>query len=405
MSDLLFSEAALVALCYFVLALLVSRLMQIGVTRSVVFALVNVAAVWLIFFGRTQSGAASVLLYASIVVIFWILLRISQTTSRHLFLLGFVPPIAVLVFAKTTGLLFFVGISYMTFRCAHVEWEMSKRKIKMMSLPDYIAHCFFMPTFLIGPISPYSYFENSFNAKKAITRDYTINCVLRIVKGAVKVIVISGVFLQLSPDAFLLDYRSHKLYEVLIAIVGFYAYLYANFSGLNDVSIGAAGLMGISVKENFNRPYFSQTIGEMYTRWHITLSEWMRDIVFFPLASFLMRRATFMSRYMASAVTTMTVFILFGLWHSGASLGWQYWLMGFMLGAAVVVEFYLRHWVQEWPAIERFAPPPMIARAAGMLYANLYFALCASLMSIDWQERGLTFAQFLKRGTDLFLMK
>ena len=303
---------------------------------------------------------------------------------------------ALLVFAKSTGLLFFVGLSYMTFRCAHVEWEISKNSITMMSLPDYMAHCFFMPTFLIGPISPYKYFENSFNFKHKYTRDQIGNCCLRIVKGAVKVIVISGVFLQLSPDAFLLDYRTHRLYEVVIAIVAFYVYMYANFSGLNDVSIGAAGLMGISVKENFNRPYLSQSIAEMYTRWHITLSEWMRDIVFFPLAAFLMRRATWLTRYQSSAVATMIVFILFGAWHSGASWGWQYWLMGFLLGAAVVIELYLGQLVRRFPEIERFAAPPMVARLGRTLYANLYFALCASLMSVEWQQRGLTFAGWLK---------
>ena len=98
--------------------------------------------------------------------------------------------------------------------------------------------------------------------------------------------------------------------------------MYANFSGINDVSIGAAGLMGIAVKENFNRPYLSQSVTEMYTRWHMTLSEWMRDIVFFPLAAFLMRRATWLSRYQSSAVATMTVFILFGVWQAAqASAG------------------------------------------------------------------------------------
>jgi hypothetical protein len=56
----------------------------------------------------------------------------------------------------------------------------------------------------------------------------------------------------------------------------------------------------------------------------MTLSELMRDIVFFPLAAFLMRRATWLSRYQSSAVATMTVFVLFGVWHSGASLGWRY---------------------------------------------------------------------------------
>lgn len=402
MSDLILSTATLVALGYFVLAMGVSRLMPVGTTRSIVFALINIIAVWLIFFPRTQSGAQSIALYVLFLSVFWILLHIAQTRSRHLFLLGFVPPIAWLVFAKTTGLLFFVGLSYMLFRCAHVEWELSKRKINMMSFPDYMAHCFFAPTLLIGPISPYSYFENSFNAKETYKKETSINCLLRILKGSVKIVVISGVFLQISPDAFIIDYRTHKAYEILIAVIGFYIYMYANFSGLNDVSIGAAGLMGIAVKENFNRPYLSQSVTEMYTRWHMTLSEWMRDIVFFPLAAFLMRRATWLSRYQSSAVATMTVFVLFGVWHSGASLGWQYWLMGFLLGAAVVVEFYLGQWVRNWPEIERFALPPMIARIARTLYANLYFAMAASLMSINWQQRGVSPVDWI-RGIGRFL--
>ncbi|MGB8324048.1 MAG: MBOAT family O-acyltransferase, partial [Candidatus Acidiferrum sp.] len=259
MSDLFFSTTALVALFYFGIATAVARLMPIGAPRSVVFALINIVTVWMIFF-TGQSGAISMVLYILFLSVFWVLLRVAQTRSRHLFLLGFVPPIAWLVFAKTTGLLFFVGLSYMLFRCANVEWELSKRKISMMSFPDYMAHCFFAPTFLIGPISPYSYFENSFNAGSAYNKEDVTNCLLRILKGSAKVVVISGVFLQLSPDAFIIDYRTHKIYEVIIAIIGFYIYMYANFSGLNDVSIGAAGLMGIAVKENFNRPYFSQSI-------------------------------------------------------------------------------------------------------------------------------------------------
>jgi D-alanyl-lipoteichoic acid acyltransferase DltB (MBOAT superfamily) len=288
------------------------------------------------------------------------------------------------------------------FRCAHVEWEISKKRIKMMSISDYMAHCFFLPTFLIGPISPYSYFENSFNGGAIYKPENPLNCLLRILKGAVKVVVISGVFLQLSPDALLIDHRTHKIYEVFISIVGFYVYMYANFSGLNDVSIGAAGLMGIAVKENFNRPYLSQSVTEMYTRWHMTLSEWMRDIVFFPLAAVLMRRATWLTRYQSSAVATMTVFILFGIWHSGASLSWQYWLMGFLLGAAVIVEFYLAQWARHRPDLDRFALPPLAARIVRTLYANFYFAMAASLMSVNWQERGVTPADWMK-GIGRFL--
>lgn len=398
MYDLIFSRGIVIALCYFAAANFISHVLKVGATRSTVFALVNIAAVWLMFFGTSRSGASAMLLYILIIALFWSLLYISTSKTGYLFLFSFMPPIALLVFAKTTGILFFVGMSYMMFRCAHVEWELKQRKIDMMTLPDFFAHCFFLPTLLIGPISPYSYFENSFNKKTNIPKKDIINCLLRMLKGALKIVVIAGIFLQLSPDGYLWDYRAHKFYEIVIAALGFYVYIYANFSGLNDISIGAAGLMGISVKENFNQPYLSQSITEMWTRWHITLSEWMRDIVFIPLAAFLMRRVPWLSRQQAVAVALMTVFLLIGWWH-GNGVGWQYWMMGFLYGAAIVAEFYLGQWVRRRPDAQRLFPPPTVARIARTTYANLYFALVASLMSIDWQAHDVTFVDMLGKLT------
>ena len=135
MSDLIFSRTALFAVCYFALALAVSRLLVIGATRSIVFALLNVAAVWLIFFGTASSGVWPMSIYIGVIVLFWILLYFFRKPPGYLFVFGFLPPIALLIFAKTTGIFFVVGLSYMMFRCAHIEWELSKRKIEMMSLP------------------------------------------------------------------------------------------------------------------------------------------------------------------------------------------------------------------------------------------------------------------------------
>ena len=284
----------------------------------------------------------------------------------------------------------------MMFRCAHLEWELKQDKIKMMSLSDYLCHCFFMPTLLVGPISPYSFFQNSFNNKTPLAPAHVTNCFLRIIKGTVKVVVVAGIFLQISPENYLLDYRIHKFYETLIAALAFYVYMYANFSGLNDISIGAAGLMGVSVKENFNQPYLAQSITEMWARWHITLSQWMRDIVFLPEAAFLMRRARWLTRYQSTAVALMTVFVLIGWWH-GNGVGWQYWTMGFLYGTAVVVEFYLGQWVRRLPEGFRFPIHPAVARGARTVYANLYFAGVASLMSIDWQAKGVTFADVVRK--------
>ncbi len=376
--------------------------MHVGTVRSVLFAIVNVAAVWLVFFGPTIAGAEMMALYFIIIVGFWTLLYVFKRTPGYWFAFGFIPPIALLVFAKTTGLLPLIGMSYMMFRCAHLEWELKQNKIQLMSLDNYLCHCFFMPTLLVGPISPYSFFQASFNDRTPLTRTYAANCLLRILKGGVKVVVVAGIFLQLSPENYLLDYRVHKAYEVVIAALAFYIYMYANFSGLNDVSIGAAGLMGVAVKENFDQPYLAQSITEMWARWHITLSQWMRDIVFLPLAAFLMRRARWLSRYQSTAIALTTVFVLIGWWH-GNGVGWQYWAMGSLYAVAVVGEFYLGQWVKRMPDGLRLPVPPVIARVARTAYANLYFAAVASLMSIDWQAKGVTFVDVLRKLNVVFL--
>ena len=394
MSALLFSETTLVALIYFILSIAVARLMETGAPRSIAFAVINIAAVWLIFFGRTQSGAWSMSLYIFILLTFWILLRKFGGRSGYLFLFGFLPPILLLVLAKTTGLLMFIGLSYMTFRIAHITWELQLRRINLMSLPDFMAHSFFMPTFLLGPISPYSYFQSSFNAGKDYIRTPSVECILRILKGSAKIIVVAGVFQQLSPGNYFIDYRKHMFYEVPVAAIAFYIFLYANFSGLNDISIGAAGLMGVSVKENFDQPYLAQSCTEFWKRWHMSLSEWMRDIVFLPLVAFLMRHAVWLAPNHAIAVALMTVFILIGWWHGN---GWQFWLIGLLFGVAIVVEHYAGKWVNHWLATGRLAPPPKAARLTRMFLTNLYVAMVVSLMSIGWEQHGVTFAELLKR--------
>jgi D-alanyl-lipoteichoic acid acyltransferase DltB (MBOAT superfamily) len=394
MSELLFSKATLFAVIYLITAIAIARSMEVGQKRSIAFACLNIAAVWLIFFGATPSGSGFMLLYIVIFAVFWVLICRFGTAHGGLFLIAFLPPLVLLIFSKTTGVLLLVGLSYMTFRGAHAAWELQLKRIDPMSLPDFLAHIFFMPTFLLGPISPYSYFQSSFNAEKGYTGPARTECLLRILKGAVKVIVIASIFQQIAPENYLADYRKHAAYEYLIAAVGFYVYLYMNFSGLNDVSIGAAGLMGISVKENFNRPYLAQSCTEFWNRWHLSLSEWMRDIAFLPLVAFLLRNARWLKPDHAIAFSLMTVFLLIGWWHGN---GWQYWLIGFLYGLAIVTEHYAGKWWKRQKVIPRLPAPPTAVKAARMLYTNLYIAIAVSFMSVDWQAHGLGFAELMRR--------
>jgi alginate O-acetyltransferase complex protein AlgI len=104
--------------------------------------------------------------------------------------------------------------------------------------------------------------------------------------------------------------------------------IYFDFSGYSDMAIGLGKLIGFRFKENFNRPYISASITEFWTRWHISLSTWLRDYLYIPLGGNRLGRRR-------ALVNVMIVFTLSGLWHGAA---WTFVLWGMFHGAFVTIE-------------------------------------------------------------------
>lgn len=115
--------------------------------------------------------------------------------------------------------------------------------------------------------------------------------------------------------------------EALAAIFGFAIQIYCDFSAYSDMAIALAGLLGVSFPENFHSPYASASMGEIWRRWHMTLSFWLRDYVFKPLHHRFYRHAR-----QLSIVLTMTVS---GLWHGAA---WTFVLWGLAQGLIMALE-------------------------------------------------------------------
>ena len=105
--------------------------------------------------------------------------------------------------------------------------------------------------------------------------------------------------------------------EALAGAAGFSLQIYADFAGYSAIAIGAARMMGFQLMENFNAPYFAQSISEFWHRWHISLSTWFRDYVYIPLGG---NRKGKLRRYFNLMVTFLTS----GLWH-GASWCYVFW--------------------------------------------------------------------------------
>jgi len=367
-----------------------------GWSRQIIFALLNIAALWWFFVaGKDIRYFHAFLLYVGLVVLQYITLRLFGKQEHwkpwiafalpilFLFLIRYVP---VSLYARWNGGLrhaldvdpnfslssYFIGISYLAFRTSHLALEIRNGAAGMPNLWEYLGFSFFLPTLPVGPISPYNKFQEAFsNAPPVVAVD---RAVLRILVGLVKYRFVGSIFDQLSYGGLLHDGYNHHWVDLPVAVVFYYLFLYCNFSGFCDMAIGAAGLMGIPVAENFNNPFAARNVRDFWNRWHITLSVYMRDVVFSPLSKFLVRLFGFARANHAIAVAIVVVFLLVGIWHG---VGWNFAAYGAVHALGVVVNHYYTIGLKIWLGRDGFKAynvNPWIRAGA----ISLTFCYCAA---------------------------
>ena len=121
--------------------------------------------------------------------------------------------------------------------------------------------------------------------------------------------------------------------ELWVALYAYTIWIYYDFSAYTDIAIGSAKLFGITLPENFNRPYQASSVAEFWRKWHITLSNWVRDYIYFPLGGTRTDKAWKAYR---NIIITMVVI---GIWH-GAS--WNFVIYGTLHGSAVSINRWQR---------------------------------------------------------------
>ena len=149
-----------------------------------------------------------------------------------------------------------------------------------------------------------------------------------ILGGLIKKTVVADELARNIVDPVFNDPSSHSGPEVLLAIYGFAAQIYCDFSGYTDMAIGLALLLGFQLPQNFNRPYLALSLRDFWRRWHMTLSRWLRDYLYIPLGG----NRDGPRRTYRNLMLTM---LLGGLWH-GAS--WTFLLWGGIHGSALSAE-------------------------------------------------------------------
>ena len=228
-----------------------------------------------------------------------------------------------------------IGISFFTMQAVSYVFDVYRGVIKaddnIFRLGLFMS---FFPQIVEGPICRYEQTAHQlWHVSKIEYKNLTFG-LQRILFGMMKKIVIADRLNPLIKEVFT-NYAYYDGGIVAIAAVSYTIQLYMEFSGTMDAVIGTAQIFGITMPENFARPFFSKTISDFWVRWHITLGGWFKDYIFYPvtlskpvknLTSKLKKKGgNYFALLVASAMALFCVWICNGLWHGAA---WNYIFFG-----------------------------------------------------------------------------
>ena len=219
-------------------------------------------------------------------------------------------------------IIFPIGISFYTF--ASITYLVSVYKNKkietFLNLATYLS---FFPTLLMGPIMRSEFFFEQIHQKREFKNANLI--IVLLLFGIVKKVLIAN-YLGIYSKEILSNPAAFNFLELLCAIYAFSVQIYCDFSGYVDLVCAFALMLGFNLPPNFNMPYLSKNLREFWTRWHISLSTFIRDYIYIPLGGSKKGR-------MRTYVNLLIAFVLSGIWH-GNTLNFFIW--GLLHGLGVV---------------------------------------------------------------------
>ena len=288
----------------------------------------------LLFAGAIYGKSRAMIVYLISFVIYqyflvFIAQRIETKRLKPLVFLSIFPLVINKIFALTSlHLLAFIGISYMSFKTIQIMLEISDGLIKeKITVKDYLQFLLFFPTVSAGPIDRSRRFLKEIN--EVMPRKEYLELagdgVYRIVLGLLYKIVLSTYVYQI-----LLALNNTGIVVYSIKYMYLYTlYLFFDFAGYSLMAVGSSNILGIQTPMNFNKPFLSVDIKDFWTRWHITLSTWLRDFVFSRVLMQVIRKKWFKNRLHNATYAYMVNMLVMGFWHG---LSVSYIVYGFYHG-------------------------------------------------------------------------
>lgn len=258
--------------------------------------------------------------------------------------------VALLLFFKYAGLVpdireslvIPVGISFYIFKAISYMVDVYRGKIEAeKQIVPFLLYLAFFPDIVSGPINRAQVLIPQLKAEKKFEYQNAVYGMRLILLGLFKKLLIANTLARYVDQVFSL-YEAYLGITYVFVMLFYTIQIYCDFSGYSDMAIGISRLFGITSMENFKAPYLAANIKEFWDRWHITLSTWLRDYVYFPLGG---SRNGKVKAYF----NLMTTFLVSGIWH-GANLTFLVW--GALHGAyQVVYRFYKQYCKWKMPQI------------------------------------------------------
>lgn len=260
-----------------------------------------------------------------------------------------------------------IGLSFHTFQAMSYTIDVYKRKAPAeRSLLNYALYVAFFPQMVAGPIERPNHLLPQFHRSHSFDWANIRTGGKQALWGLFKKMVIADSFAAFVNLVYAHPERFPGM-ALLVATCFFAVQIYCDFSGYSDIALGLARMMGYELTINFRRPYFAQSVGEFWHRWHISLSTWFRDYVYIPMGG---NRVPIPRFYFNILVT----FLLSGIWH-GANLTFVFW--GAFHGVWLVVSHATAGWrakVRGFLGVERFPRALAVARVG----------ITGSLVTLGW---------------------
>jgi D-alanyl-lipoteichoic acid acyltransferase DltB (MBOAT superfamily) len=269
-----------------------------------------------------------------------------------------------------------IGISFYTLQAISYLIDVYRRQIPANhNFAEVSLYLAYFPKLLAGPIEHAQNFFKQLQADIEVDNVQITESFIRIFVGLSRKLIISDTIGQMIPPSVFATPKAFSMPDLLFWWLAFAFVIYNDFAGYTSIARGVSGLFGIQLSPNFEQPFFSTSYIDFWNRWHISLSNWLRDYIYLPVSRAMLRRNPSGRYWPNLVVPPLVTMIVSGIWHGAAP---HFILWGFLNGALQGFERVQKLWRKNIPA-----QPPRWKRAVDILVTILVLILISVPFKLD----------------------